>query len=49
MRLLPRKLALDFMGRARHAMVLSGSLLVLSIGSLLFQGLNLGVDFEGAP
>ena len=47
MRLLPRKLALDFMGRARHAMVLSGSLLILSIGSLLFQGLNLGVDFEG--
>ncbi len=47
MRLLPRKLALDFMGRARHAMVLSGSLLVLSVGSLLFQGLNLGVDFEG--
>ena len=47
MRLLPRKLALDFMSRARHAMVLSGSLLVLSIGSLLFQGLNLGVDFEG--
>ena len=47
MRLLPRKLALNFMGRARHAMVLSGSLLVLSIGSLLFQGLNLGVDFEG--
>lgn len=47
MRLLPRKLALDFMGRARHAMVLSGGLLALSIGSLLFQGLNLGVDFEG--
>ena len=47
MRLLPRKLALDFMGRARHAMVLSGGLLLLSIGSLLFQGLNLGVDFEG--
>ena len=35
------------MGRSRHAMVLSGVLLVLSIGSLLFQGLNLGVDFEG--
>lgn len=47
MRLLPRKLKLDFMGRSRHAMVLSGVLLVLSIGSLLFQGLNLGVDFEG--
>lgn len=47
MRLLPRRLALDFMGRARPAMVLSGSLLLLSIGSLLLQGLNLGVDFEG--
>ncbi len=47
MRLLPRKLDLDFMGRSRHAMILSGVLLVLSIGSLLSQGLNLGVDFEG--
>ena len=47
MRLLPRKLGLDFMGRSRHAMILSGVLLVLSIGSLLSQGLNLGVDFEG--
>ena len=47
MRLLPRKLNLDFMGRSRHAMALSGVLLLLSIGSLLFQGLNLGVDFEG--
>lgn len=35
------------MGRSRHAMILSGVLLVLSIGSLLSQGLNLGVDFEG--
>ena len=47
MRLLPRKLGLDFMGRSRQAMILSGILLVLSIGSLLSQGLNLGVDFEG--
>ena len=47
MRLLPRKLKIDFMGRSRHAMVLSGILLALSIGSLLYQGLNLGVDFEG--
>ncbi len=47
MRLLPRKLDLDFMGRSRHAMILSSVLLVLSLGSLLFQGLNLGVDFEG--
>ncbi|MCY4610419.1 MAG: protein translocase subunit SecF [Gammaproteobacteria bacterium] len=47
MRLLPRKIDLDFMRHSRHAMILSGVLLVLSIGSLLSQGLNLGVDFEG--
>ncbi len=47
MRLLPRDLAIDFMGRRRHATILSGVLLILSIGSLSFQGLNLGVDFEG--
>lgn len=47
MRLLPRKLEIDFMSRSRPAMVLSGILLVLSIGSLMGQGLNLGVDFEG--
>ena len=47
MRLLPANLALDFMGRARQARLLSGALLLLSAGSLAVQGLNLGVDFEG--
>ena len=47
MRLLPRTLNLDFMGRVRQAMILSVGLMILSIGSLLTQGLNLGVDFEG--
>ena len=47
MRLLPANLALDFMGRARQARLLSGALLLLSLGSLAVQGLNLGVDFEG--
>ncbi len=47
MRLLPQKLSIDFMGRARAAMYLSGVLLLVSIGSLIMQGLNLGVDFEG--
>ena len=47
MRLLPRNLELDFMGWSRAAMVFSGLLLALSIGSLGMQGLNLGVDFEG--
>ena len=47
MRLLPRKLNINFMGRARYATALSISLVVMSIGSLASQGLNLGVDFEG--
>ncbi len=47
MRLLPRKLSIDFMGRARQAMFLSGAVLLASIGSLVVQGLNLGIDFEG--
>ena len=47
MRLLPANLAIDFMGRARQARLLSGALLLLSTGSLAVQGLNLGVDFEG--
>ena len=47
MRLLPHKLSIDFMGRARAAMFLSGALLLASIGSLAVQGLNLGIDFEG--
>ena len=47
MRLLPAGLAIDFMGRARQARLLSGALLLLSAGSLAVQGLNLGVDFEG--
>lgn len=47
MRLLPANLSIDFMGRYRYAMALSGGLLVLSVVSLAAQGLNLGVDFEG--
>ena len=37
----------DFLGRRRIDFGLSAVLLVLSIGSLLWQGLNLGIDFTG--
>ena len=47
MRLLPRKLGIDFMRRRAVAMVLSVGLLATAVGSLIMQGLNLGVDFEG--
>jgi preprotein translocase subunit SecF len=37
----------DFVGRKRIGFTISAILLVLSVGSLMVRGLNLGVDFEG--
>ncbi|WP_048308455.1 protein translocase subunit SecF [Halomonas sp. PR-M31] len=38
---------LDFMGKRRYAFIISGILLLISILTLLFQQLNLGLDFTG--
>ncbi len=38
---------LDFMGNRRVAYAISGLMLLVSIVSLLFQGLSLGLDFTG--
>ncbi|MBZ9538934.1 protein translocase subunit SecF [Modicisalibacter tunisiensis] len=38
---------LDFMGKRRLAFLVSGAMLLVSIVSLLFQQLNLGLDFTG--
>ena len=38
---------IDFMGKRWIAMALSGILLLASIGSLVFAGLNMGLDFTG--
>jgi len=38
---------IDFMGARRIALVFSAVVLVLSLGSLLTRGLNLGLDFTG--
>ena len=38
-------LKIDFMGKRLMATFLSGALLLVALGSLLFQGLNLGLDF----
>lgn len=38
---------IDFMGRRHWAFILSGIMLLVSIGALLFQQLNLGLDFTG--
>ncbi|MDI5892497.1 protein translocase subunit SecF [Halomonas rhizosphaerae] len=38
---------LDFMGKRRVAFAISGLMLLVSIAALLFQQLNLGLDFTG--
>ncbi len=37
----------DFMGKRKLAMVLSALLIIISIASLVFRGLELGIDFTG--
>jgi preprotein translocase subunit SecF len=38
---------IDFMGRRKLAFIVSGVLLLIAIGALIFQQLNLGLDFTG--
>ncbi len=47
MHLLKQNLKIDFMGKRHLAIILSGILLVIAIGSLVTRGLNFGVDFTG--
>ncbi len=37
----------DFVGRRRIGFAISGALILISLLSLVFRGLNLGIDFEG--
>ncbi|MEE9345290.1 MAG: protein translocase subunit SecF [Methylococcales bacterium] len=37
----------DFMGKRKLAMILSALLIIISIASLIFRGLELGIDFTG--
>ncbi len=41
------KVNLDFLGKRKMAYIISAVLIVVSLGSLLTKGLNLGVDFQG--
>ena len=47
MQLLKDKLNIDFMGKRRLAIILSGVLLATSLTALITQGLNFGIDFTG--
>src|SRR3954466_652040 len=42
-----RWLQIDFMGRRKLWLTLSAIVVVVSVGSLLVRGLNLGIDFKG--
>ncbi|SKB58889.1 SecD/SecF fusion protein [Salegentibacter holothuriorum] len=42
-----RNVKVDWLGKRKIAYVISGILIIISVGSLLVQGLNQGVDFVG--
>ncbi len=42
-----REFHLDLVGRRRLWFTISGVVILISLGGLLFRGLNLGIDFEG--
>lgn len=47
MKLYKKSFRIDFMGKRRLALIFSVALLLTSLGSLIFQGLNFGIDFTG--
>ena len=47
MQIFKDNLVIDFMGRRQYAIYLSSLALLVSIGSLLINGLNFGIDFTG--
>jgi preprotein translocase subunit SecF len=47
MQILSTKARYDLMGKRNYALVLSGMLLLISLGAILVRGLNLGIDFTG--
>jgi preprotein translocase subunit SecF len=47
MKIFKEKLAIDFMGKRRYAIILSAVVLLISISALVSRGLNFGVDFTG--
>lgn len=47
MNLFPKVLRIPFMSYARVVSTVSGVLMVICLGSILFRGLNFGIDFTG--
>ena len=44
---IPRWLRIDYIGKRRLWFAFSGVVIAISLGALVFKGLNLGIDFEG--
>ena len=44
---IPRWQRIDFVGRRNYWFAVSGTVILVSIASLAWQGLNLGIDFKG--
>ncbi|MEW8028116.1 MAG: protein translocase subunit SecF [Candidatus Thiodiazotropha sp.] len=47
MQILNKEARYDLMGKRNLALILSGVLLLISLGSIVVRGLNLGIDFTG--
>ncbi|PIP02579.1 MAG: protein translocase subunit SecF [Zetaproteobacteria bacterium CG12_big_fil_rev_8_21_14_0_65_54_13] len=47
MQLIRSDIHIDFIGRRKLAMIFSAVLILLSLGTLAFKGLNFGIDFTG--
>lgn len=47
LRICPSDTRIDFLGRAKWAVLFSGILIALSLGLYFTQGLNFGIDFRG--
>lgn len=47
MKFLSRSVEIDFMGKRRYALILSGLLMAIAFASLAYRGLSLGIDFTG--
>ncbi len=47
MEFLKKDLALDFLGHRRIAAIVSGVLIVVCLASIVFRGINFGLDFTG--
>jgi len=46
-RLVAKKLYIDFMGNRKWLLIASGVVMAIAIAALAFRGLNLGIDFRG--